>query len=106
MADMRIPMTAAALLALLPSASIAERVAPDANAQICDQRDAIVASLAEQYGEAARSMGLDNGGNLLEIFASDEGTWTAILTSPRGQACIVGAGEALEQVVRTPAISS
>jgi hypothetical protein len=101
---MRIPMTAAALLALIPSASIAAPAEPPAAGQICDQRHVIVASLAEQYGEAVQSIGLDNGGNLLEIFASDRGSWTAILTTPHGRTCVVAAGEAFEQMTRPPMI--
>ena len=77
-------------LSLIGTASAAE--------QICKRGDIIVASLTEKYGEAAQSMGLDKSGNLLEIFASAEGSWTALLTSPRGQACAVGAGEAFGQV--------
>jgi hypothetical protein len=65
---------------------------------VCDRRELIVASLTEQYGESARSIGLDTRGNLLEIFASPEGSWTAILTDPRGKACVVATGEAFEQV--------
>jgi hypothetical protein len=93
--------SAAAATALAFPAS-ANQSAP--GAQICDQRDVIVASLSERYGEAAQSIGLDTGGNLLEIFASTEGTWTAILTNPRGQACIVAAGEAFEQMNLPPVI--
>lgn len=100
---MRVPMTAAAVLALLPSASIADPFA-SGTGKICDQREVIVASLSQQYGEAVQSMGLDNGGNLLEIFASDQGSWTAILTTPRGQTCVVAAGEAFEQMNRPPTI--
>jgi hypothetical protein len=94
--------TSVATLALVFTASAAETPAP--GPQVCDQRNIIVASLSEKYGEAAQSIGLDNGGNLLEIFASSAGSWTAILTNPRGQACIVAAGEAFEQVNLPPVI--
>jgi hypothetical protein len=81
-------------LALIATASAAD--------EICERRDIIVASLTEKYGEAAQSMGLDKRGNLLEIFASAEGSWTALLTSPGGEACVVAAGEAFEQVDNIP----
>jgi hypothetical protein len=93
---------------LLATASIATLAfvgtASSAAEQICERRDIIVASLTEKYGEAVQSIGLDKSGNLLEIFASVEGSWTALLTSPRGQACVVAAGEAFEQVSLPPAI--
>jgi hypothetical protein len=99
---MRLLLAASAITAALASPASANQATP--GAQICDQRDVIVASLSQRYGEAAQSIGLDNGGNLLEIFASSAGTWTAILTNPRGQACIVAAGEAFEQMNLPPVI--
>ncbi len=81
-------------LSVIGTASAAE--------QICERRDIMVANLTEKYGEAVQSIGLDTSGNLLEIYASAEGSWTALLTSPRGQACVVAAGEAFEQVASLP----
>jgi len=90
------PTASVMTLALVGTASAAE--------QICERREIMVANLTEKYGEAVQSIGLDTTGNLLEIYASDEGSWTALLTSPRGQACVVAAGEAFEQVNLPPAI--
>lgn len=73
-----------------------------ASGPICGDRDAIVADLAK-YAEKAQSIGLSNGGQLLEIYASAQGTWTALLTTPAGTACIVAYGEAWEYVVEPPA---
>src|SRR5262245_13678486 len=69
---------------------------------VCDRRDNIVQRLGASYEEVAQSTGLDANGNLLEIFASPQGTWTALVTNPRGVACIVAAGEAWEQIRSLP----
>jgi hypothetical protein len=65
---------------------------------VCDNRDLIVQRLGTSYEEVAQSVGLDSNGNVLEIFVSPEGTWTALVTNPKGVACIVAAGEAWEQL--------
>ncbi len=50
--------------------------------------------LAEQYSEAPIAVGITNTGGLVEVLSAGEsGTWSIIVTSPRGMSCIVGAGE-------------
>lgn len=57
--------------------------------------------LARQEFPVAR--GLTAEGVLLEVFATRDGaTWTALITLPSGESCIVGAGQFWEA---TPAIS-
>jgi hypothetical protein len=70
---------------------------------MCGDRDAIVADLAARYDEAAQSVGLSTSGQVLEIYASAQGTWTALLSTPEGTACIVAYGEAWESLVEPPA---
>ena len=36
---------------------------------------------------------------LMELYASDSGTWTLVITGVNGQSCIVAAGEGFEQAV-------
>lgn len=69
---------------------------------ICGERNEIVGDLKSGYDETARSIALSNDGNLLEIFVSSEGTWTALLTTPTGVSCVVGSGEAWEHVAKAP----
>ena len=68
-----------------------------AGAQIrCADRAEIVAALGKKYKEVGRFAGLSDRGVLLEIFASDDGTWTALASSPDGRACMLEAGKQWE----------
>ena len=53
-----------------------------ANAQsVCGARDSIIAQLKQKYGETRRSLGLQQGRGVVEIFASEEtGSWTILVT--------------------------
>lgn len=83
--------------------------APEAEAQnVCGKRDAIIKQLEAKYGETRRSIGLQEGRGVVEVYASEKtGSWTILVTDPRGRSCLMAAGEAfqIEQVaeVDTPA---
>lgn len=77
--------------------------APPADAQLaatCGDRATVLAQLASKYKEAPVNMGLANNGAVMEVLASDEGSWTVILTSPQGITCMVAAGQHWEPVER------
>jgi hypothetical protein len=59
----------------------------------CGDRDAIVAELATKYNETRLGGGIDWAGALIEVFTSQAGTWTALMTMPDGRTCMVSAGE-------------
>ncbi len=62
---------------------------------VCGERDKIVATLEDRYGESRRALGIQNDGNrVMELYASDKGSWTAVVTDTKGRACILGVGEA------------
>lgn len=68
----------------------------------CGPRDAIIAWLADEYGETIRSRGLA-GERVLEIFASSEsGTWTIIMTLPSGMSCLMAHGSHYDDVEAIP----
>lgn len=63
----------------------------------CGARDTVVATLAGQYGETRRGMGLAANNSLVEVFASDtSGSWTIIVTLPDGLTCLVASGQSYE----------
>jgi hypothetical protein len=84
----------------LLAAAIAAGIALPATAQglrHCGERDAIVQSLAEGYGESRQSVGLGANNSLVEVFASTEtGTWTITVTTPNGLMCLLASGQAYE----------
>ena len=72
--------------------------APQASAQmVCGERDSIIAQLQKKYGETRRSVGLQQGRGVVEIYASAEtGSWTILVTDTRGKSCLMAAGEAFQ----------
>ena len=68
-------------------------VAAPAQAQTaCAVRDFIARSLAATHEEVPVGQGLTAGGDLIEVFASTEGTWTVVVTQPSKLSCIHAAG--------------
>lgn len=60
----------------------------------CHKYDRIAQHLEKKYSETPTSRGLQTNGNLLQVFASESGSWTIVTTSPSGIACILAAGKA------------
>jgi hypothetical protein len=60
----------------------------------CLPHDEMAKFLANQFREQQRFVGLDHGGNMLELWFSPGGTFTALITAPGGQTCVVSAGNA------------
>lgn len=61
---------------------------------VCKDRTELIKVLAKKFGETQRSYGLQNDRRVLELYASPDGSWTALLTMPSGRSCVVAAGEA------------
>ncbi len=60
----------------------------------CNQRDDVLGHLAQKYQELPVAVGVTNRGGLVEVLSTGDGkTWTIIISSPDGQACMVAAGE-------------
>ncbi len=51
---------------------------------VCGERAAIVAQLERKYGETRRSIGLQQGHAVVEVYASDKtGSWTILVTNTK-----------------------
>lgn len=64
------------------------------DAVLCLERDEIGNRLASRHGEHPSAAGLASNGQLLEVFAAANGTWTIVLTDAEGTSCVVASGEA------------
>lgn len=70
-----------------------------ADAQIanaCADRSKIVERLDSGYSEKPVAMGLAVNGSIVEIFASNQGSFTIVATQPSGVSCILVTGESWE----------
>lgn len=81
-------LTALAGLALFTGA---EQATSEGN--VCAPRDDLVAQLGTQFNESQKAVGLLGEQAVMEVFASDQGSWTILTTDINGESCIVAAGE-------------
>ncbi|MEL7465776.1 MAG: hypothetical protein AAFN79_17030 [Pseudomonadota bacterium] len=64
---------------------------------LCGQRDQIVSQLQSVHGESRQAVGLQQNARVMETYANPEtGSWTIIVSTPTGVACLVAAGEAFQ----------
>lgn len=68
----------------------------------CAPRAEIIDTLNSQYSETRRGVGFVSSSAVLEVFASDDGSFTVIVTDPQGLTCVLAAGQSWESVA--PAI--
>ena len=71
-----------------------------AGAEPCGKRGDFIEFFLTKYDESPVSIGLISDGKVLEILASDRGTWSMIITAPSGETCGVAAGEAWSTMAR------
>jgi hypothetical protein len=64
----------------------------------CAPRADVVQALAIRYGETRQAIGLAAGTQLMEIFASERGSWTITASMPNGTTCLVASGESFEKL--------
>ena len=62
------------------------------NGPACAPRAKVVALLAERHRETRRGVGLAGPARMVEVFASEEGSWSVIVTDTRGVACLIASG--------------
>lgn len=89
-----------ATLALLGFAGALSLLAgPAAAQQACLLRDTTVTRLEERYGERVLGRGLANAGTaMFELFVSETGSWTVVVSDPKGRSCVVASGEDWQQL--------
>lgn len=62
----------------------------------CGPRESVAERLEDGFGEVQVFAGLQNSGQIVELWASlENGTWTVLHTNPDGFTCVVGAGRGL-----------
>ncbi len=62
--------------------------------QLCLPHEEAIARLHKYHGEAAKGLGVGNRGqSVMELFTSDTGSWTILVTRTNGLSCIAASGE-------------
>ena len=89
---------------LIAVALIAATSATAAAETLCGSRETVMKQLASEYQEAPVGIGLASNGAVVELLTSSNGTWTLLVTMPRGPTCLMGTGEAWQPVARKVAM--
>ncbi len=66
--------------------------------QMCGERSEALVRLENGYSEVPAAMGLASNGSVVEVFASESGTFTIIITQPNGISCMMVSGESWEDL--------
>ena len=84
-------MVAVGVAATLLAGSLTSRAqtAP----QMCGERSTIIEGLQRDFKEQPAAVGVVNASAVVEVFVSDQGTWTIIATGADGKSCLISAGE-------------
>lgn len=85
------------LVAILISLVLAAAMPANASPQ-CGARDVVTTQLAEKYAETRRGIGIANNQSVMEVYASEAGSWTITVTLTDGRMCLVASGQAYETV--------
>jgi hypothetical protein len=67
--------------------------AEGATQPVCGSHETVLHTLQGKYAEKPASMGLANNGTIVEVLASEDGTWTIVMTTPGGESCLLAAGD-------------
>jgi hypothetical protein len=70
----------------------------------CAARTDIIKALGDKFHESEAGRGLISPNVVLEIFISDQGSWTVLASDTKGQSCIVSAGEGWDSPTITAAM--
>lgn len=82
------------LAALTAVGLISQSATAVTETQICGSRQDIVEQLGMQFAETQKAVGLLGEDAMIEIFVSDQGSWTILTTDVNGISCMMAAGEA------------
>ncbi|WP_224407930.1 hypothetical protein [Afifella sp. IM 167] len=64
----------------------------------CAEHGKMVEILAQEYKELPKALGIVRGERIMQLFVSERGTWTIVVTKTSGSTCIVAAGQDWEEV--------
>ncbi|MHA1545446.1 MAG: hypothetical protein ACTSUY_03335 [Alphaproteobacteria bacterium] len=69
-----------------------------AEAAICGSYAQVKDLLSDRYKESPKSVGMVADKGVVQLFTSDGGTWSIILTSTQGRSCVIAAGHTWQEI--------
>ena len=70
----------------------------EADAAMCGPHKKIEKLLTDRYQESTHGVGLVSDRGIVQLYISDKGTWSIVMTTAAGSTCIIAAGHAWEQI--------
>lgn len=62
--------------------------------QVCAPHEKAALQLEQKFNEQVVGRGLTpNGKSMVELFVSQSGSWTVLISEPNGRSCVVATGE-------------
>ncbi|TWI18557.1 hypothetical protein [Mesorhizobium tianshanense] len=89
---------------ILYAAAATFSAAPAMAAEQCAARGDMIKALGEKFHENPTALGVVNSNVIVEVFVSDQGTWTILASDTRGQSCVVSVGEGWESALKAAAL--
>lgn len=77
------------IISSMPSFGLANPIAE----VVCAPKDRLEQKLRVQFGNSPMAMGVRSPSEIMEIWTSDAGDWTLVITYASGRSCIVAMGE-------------
>jgi hypothetical protein len=78
------------------SAIVALIIASPAVAAECGPRDQVIELLSQGYAEQPVARGMRSNGTMAELWLSPGGSWTVLISSPAGVACVAFSGDQMD----------
>lgn len=88
----------------LASLAISGGAVPTNAAGQCAPRADLIKALGEKFHESQAGRGLINPNVVLEVFVSEQGSWTVLASDTKGQSCILSIGEGWDSPTITAAL--
>jgi hypothetical protein len=92
-------LVAAAVAGGVLAASAQTDIEANAATEVCGARTDLVERLLSEFKENQTAVGTLHESAILEVFVSDQGTWTILATGTDGRSCVLAAGQDFEIAV-------
>jgi hypothetical protein len=66
---------------------------------VCGVRNDLVQRLSSEFRENQAAVGMLHESAILEVFVSDQGSWTILATGTDGRSCVLAAGQDWETAI-------